>query len=111
MHLMCPHALLMPCRAACGAHLEFRSVPRIPSPQFSMENYRRVRQPRSEPVEADPSQVLVASLGNPVRLAREVKAKLEAADAKITVTAMGQAVGKAVAVGEWEWRVQGGAGL
>ena len=76
-----------------------------------MENYRRVRQPRSEPVEADPSQVLVASLGNPVRLAREVKAKLEAADAKITVTAMGQAVGKAVAVGEWEWRVQGGAGL
>lgn len=55
--------------------------------------------------------MLVASLGNPVRLAREVKAKLEAADAKITVTAMGQAVGKAVAVGEWEWRVQGGAGL
>lgn len=66
-----------------------------------MENYRRVRNRASESVEADPSDVLVTSLGNPVLLAREVKAKLEAADATITLKAMGQAIGKAVSVGRW----------
>lgn len=64
-----------------------------------MENYRRVRQPRTDLPPIAPDELLVTAISNPVEMAGKGVSMLEEEHPAITLKAMGQAIGKAVSVG------------
>ncbi|KAL6766819.1 RPP25 [Auxenochlorella protothecoides x Auxenochlorella symbiontica] len=65
-----------------------------------MENYRRVRQPRTDLPPIAPDELLVTAISNPVEVAGKGVSMLEEEHPAITLKAMGQAIGKAVSVAE-----------